>query len=198
MNYVQVNRDSFDLIDHFKTKYPQYSQLLENIESSLNLRLWHQLSDDLVSFSNKHELQNGTDLIELYNRVIISLEKAFNPMKLMLIIVNIVKNFSHNLNEALLFLESFEQRIDSKGEEYIYLLILKGECLLKLGKLYECEDIIKSTKAQLEKRFEVDQIIYSSFYKLSAYYYEKKGNYDDFYNNCLQYLGYMKDSVSLK
>lgn len=140
MNYVQVNKDSFDLITHFMNKYGQYIELLESIESNLNLRLWHQLSDDLISFSSKHELENGTDLIELYNRVIMSVEKAFNPMKLMILINNVIKNFNRkflflyffyfsllldNLEEALLFLDSISLRIDNKGEEYIYLQLLK-------------------------------------------------------------------------
>lgn len=103
MNYVQVNKDSFDLITHFMNKYGQYIELLESIESNLNLRLWHQLSDDLISFSSKHELENGTDLIELYNRVIMSVEKAFNPMKLMILINNVIKNF----NRKFLFLSFF-------------------------------------------------------------------------------------------
>jgi hypothetical protein len=77
----------------------------------------------------------------------------------------------------------------------MFLRILKGLCYLDLNRLYECEDIIKTLKNQLDKNFEVEQIIYSNFYKLSAYYYEKKENYDEFYNNSLQYLAYVKENV---
>lgn len=64
-----------------------------------------------------------------------------------------------------------------------------------MGKLYECEDIVKSLKIELEKRFEVDQLIYANFYKLSAKFYDYKQNYDEFYNTALQYLAYVKESV---
>jgi 26S proteasome regulatory subunit N9 len=50
-------------------------------------------------------------------------------------------------------------------------------------------------RSELEKRFEVDQIVYSSFYKLSMMYYKQKENYDEFYNNAIQYLAYVKDNV---
>jgi hypothetical protein len=94
MNYVQVGKESFDFIANLRNKYPQHSNLLDGIETSLNLRLWHQLSDDLITLSEKPEMQQGTDLIELYNAVVMNVEKAFNPMKLMILIQNVVNNFS--------------------------------------------------------------------------------------------------------
>jgi hypothetical protein len=99
------------------------------------------------------------------------------------------------MEEALLFLDNVETRLTSKGEEIFFLRVLKGFAYLHLNRLYECEDIIKNLKNQLEKSFEVDQIIYANFSKLAAYYYEKKENYDEFYNNSLQYLAYVKDNV---
>ena len=101
------------------------------------------------------------------------------------------------MHDALKFLDNVESRLETKGEESYFLQILKGFAYLDLDQLYECEDIIKSLKVQLEKTFEVDQLIYSNFSKLSAYYYEKKGNYDEFYNNSLQYLAYVKEHVSI-
>jgi hypothetical protein len=97
MSYVQISKESFDLLYNLRDKYPQYAKLIENIESGLNLRLWHQLSDDIIELSEKTELQRTTDLIDLYNRLIISVEKAFNPMKLMHLIQNIIKNYSSKI-----------------------------------------------------------------------------------------------------
>jgi len=93
MTYVQINKESFDLLAVFTNKYPQYNQLFESIEKSLNFRLWHQLSDDLIELTNKQDLQQSRDLIDLYNQLILSLEMVFNPLKLMLIVQNVVKNF---------------------------------------------------------------------------------------------------------
>jgi len=64
-----------------------------------------------------------------------------------------------------------------------------------MGKLYECEDVIKDVKHNLEKMFEVDPLVYSSLYQLSLEHCEKKENWDDFYNNSIQYLAYVKESV---
>jgi 26S proteasome regulatory subunit N9 len=63
--------------------------------------------------------------------------------------------------------------------------------------MYKCEELIKSVRSELEKRFEVDQIVYSSFYKLSLLYYKRKENFDEFYTNALQFLAYVKDNVRI-
>jgi hypothetical protein len=91
--YVYVTNEAFELLNILKSRYPQYSQLLDSIETNTNNRLWHQVCEDLIALSDKPELQKGDDLIKLYNGMIFNLESAFNPMKLMLLIQNIVKNF---------------------------------------------------------------------------------------------------------
>ncbi len=93
MTYVQINKESFDLLVVFRNKYPQFGQLFDTIEKGLNFRLWHQLSDGLLELTSKPDLQNSKDLIDLYNQMIMSLEMVFNPLKLMLIVQNVVKNF---------------------------------------------------------------------------------------------------------
>jgi len=68
--------------------------------------------------------------------------------------------------------------------------------LLDLNRLYDSEEVIISLKVTLAKMFDVDPIIYCNFYKLSATYYFKKKNHDEFYNHSLQYLAYVKDQVN--
>lgn len=97
MTYVQVSKESFDLLANFKTKYPQYSSIIDKCETGLNYRLWHELSDDLIELSNKPDLQSSTDLIDLYNQLIMNFEMVFNPMKLMVIVQNVVKNFESKI-----------------------------------------------------------------------------------------------------
>ena len=65
-----------------------------------------------------------------------------------------------------------------------------------MEKLYETEDTIKDIKRSLEKMFEIDPLIYSNLYRLSLEYSEKKGNWDEFYNNSIQYLAYVKENVN--
>ena len=93
-NYVYVTHESYEFLTVLKEKYPHYSDIVDTIALHLSHRLWNQLSDCLIIISEKKDLQQSTDLIELYNRLILHIESAFNPMKLMILIKNIVKNFS--------------------------------------------------------------------------------------------------------
>ena len=68
--------------------------MIESIESSLNLRLWNQLSDDLIILTSKEDLKISQDLIFLYNFFISNVERASNPIKLILIIQNVIKNYT--------------------------------------------------------------------------------------------------------
>jgi hypothetical protein len=98
MTYVQINKESFDLLAIFKTKYPHYEGLFDSIEKGLNFRLWNQLSDDLIELTNKSDMQQSRDLIDLYNQLIMTLEMVFNPLKLMILVQNVVKNFDCKQN----------------------------------------------------------------------------------------------------
>lgn len=93
-------------------------------------------------------------------------------------------------------MDNIESRLEKKGEEVLFMKSLRGLCYLKLNNMIESEAIIKTLKVELEKKFEVDQMIYSNYYLLSAKFYEIKKNYDEFYSSALQYLAYVNDNVN--
>ena len=137
---IDVPKESYEFIYSLRERYSQYSELFNEIELNLNNKLWNQISDSLILLSEKPELQESNDLIELYNRLVFFIEKTFNPMKLMILISNVIKNFSSKkllksdkLYEALYFLENIETRLDTKGEELIFLKSLKVSNLIKIG-----------------------------------------------------------------
>lgn len=198
MSYVQVSNKAFPFLDTLKYQYPSLNTLISEIQGELNLRLWHQLCQHLIELSENQELQSGTFLIEMYKSVVVSIEPAFNPMKIMLILKNVIKNFYGRLDEAIKFLEEVNQRLKLQGEECFFMQCLKAECLLGLNRLYDCNDILKEVKVSLEKLFDVDHIVYAYFYKLSALYFEKKENYDEFYNYALQFFAYCPEDTITK
>ena len=63
------------------------------------------------------------------------------------------------------------------------------------SKAEETLQIIKDSGKNIEKKSDLDPLIYSYFYKLSAKYYGFKKNYEEFYKNGLQYLAYTHESV---
>ena len=169
MNYVQVPNESYKLINIYKKKYPEQKNLFDEIEGNLTQRLWHQLADNLLLLSSLPELQKGTDLLEIYNGLIIFIESVFNPMKLLSLIKNLLTNFRGKMEEGLQFVENLEKKLKLKGEEVLYIKIIKGYCFFELGRKYELEDLMKAVEGEFENKSEIDPLVYSNFYKLATY-----------------------------
>ena len=53
-----------------------------------------------------------------------------------------------------------------KGEEKIFIKIIEGFCYLDLNKMYELEEIVKSTEQDFSSNIEIDSSLYAQYYKL--------------------------------
>ena len=191
INDVNVPNDSFKLIQNLSNKYPNLKTLLDDMDSNLNHCLWFQVSENLITLSRKPELQQTKDLIELYDGLVFFIEPTLNPMKYLEFIKNMLINYKDKMTDALTFVENIENKHKHyKGEEKIFIKIIKGFCYLDLNKMYELEEIVKSTEQDFSSNIEIDSSLYAQYYKLSSLYYEKKEDYDNFYNNTFQYLAY--------
>ena len=192
INDVNVPNDSFTLIQNLSKKYPELQNLFDDIDSNLNQKLWYQLSENLMTLSSNPKLQQSSDLIEIYNGLIFFIEPTLNPMKYLEFVKNMLNNYKGKTEEALKFVENIENSHKNKykGEEKIFIKILKGFCYYDLNRMYELEEIVKNTEQDFSGNIEIDSSLYSQYYKLSTLFYEKKQDYDNFYNNAFQYLAY--------
>ena len=115
---VNIPPDSFKLIAALSQKHPSLKSLFGEIDSNLNQRLYHQLSENIIRLSQSPEMQQGKDLIEFYNGVVFFIEPTLNPMKYLEYVQNMLHNYKDNMNEALQFVENIEMKHkDFKGEE---------------------------------------------------------------------------------
>ena len=188
---VNVPQDSFKLISSLSQKHPVLKSLFDEIDSNLNQHLWYQLSENIIVLSQNPEMQQSKHLIEFYNGVVFFIEPTLNAMKYLEYVQNMIQNYKDNIAEALTFLENIENKHkDFKGEEKIFIKIIKGFCYLDLNKMFELEEIVKSTKVDFSGKYEIEPSLYAQYYKLSTLFYEKKKDYDNFYDNAFQYLAY--------
>ena len=188
---INIPPDSFKLVSTLSQKHPSLKKLFDEIDSNMNQHLWYQLSENIITLSQNQELQQGNDLVEFYNGVVFFVEPTMNPMKYLEYVQNMLYNYKNKMSEALQFVENIENKHkDFKGEAKIAIKILKGFCYLELDKMYELEDIINTTEVDFTGKFEIESTLYAQYYKLSTLFYEKKKDYDKFYNNAFQYLAY--------
>jgi len=188
---VNIPPDSFKLVSSLSQKHPGLKSLFDEIDSNMNQHLWYQLSENIITLSQNPELQKGSDLIEFYNGVVFFIEPTLNPMKYLEYVQNMIYNYKDKMEEALRFVENIENmHKDYKGEEKISIKIIKGFCYLELNKMYDLEEILKTTEVDFTGKFEIESTLYAQYYKLSTLFYEKKNDYDNFYSNAFQYLAY--------
>ena len=188
---VNIPPDSFKLVSSLSQKHPELKSLFDEIDSNMNQHLWYQLSENIITLSQNQELQKGSDLIEFYNGVVFFIEPTLNPMKYLEYVQNMIYNYKDKMEEALRFVENIENmHKDYKGEEKISIKIIKGFCYLELNKMYDLEEILKTTEVDFTGKFEIESTLYAQYYKLSTLFYEKKNDYDNFYSNAFQYLAY--------
>jgi 26S proteasome regulatory subunit N9 len=188
---VNIPPDSFKLVSSLSQKHPSLKTLFDQIDSNMNQHLWYQLSENIIILSQSPELQQGKDLIEFYNGVVFFIEPTLNPMKYLQYVQNMLHNYKDRMDEALQFVENIEAKHkDFKGEEKIAIKIIKGFCYFELNKMYELEDIINSTEVDFSGKYEIESTLYAQYYKLCTLFYEKKNDYDKFYNSAFQYLAY--------
>lgn len=113
-----VPNDCFTLIKNLSEKYPSLKTIFDDIDSNLNQKLWYQLSENLITLSQKPELQQSNDLIELYNGLVFFVEPTLNPMKYLEFVQNMLNNYKDKMQEALTFVENIENTHKNfKGEE---------------------------------------------------------------------------------
>ena len=188
---VNIPADSFKLVSSLSEKHPSLKSLFDEIDSNMNQHLWYKLSENIITLSQSPELQQGKDLIEFYNGVVFFIEPTLNPMKYLQYVQNMLHNYKDRMDEALQFVENIEAKHKNfKGEEKIAIKIIKGFCYFELNKMYELEDILNSTEVDFSGKYEIESSLYAQYYKLCTIFYEKKNDYDKFYNSAFQYLAY--------
>ena len=69
---------------------------------------------------------------------------------------------------------------------------------LKNNNLEQGLQTIRTIAKKVEKSGELHPLVYSAFYLLQAEYSAIKKNYEEFYQNALQYLAYTPEEVSIK
>ena len=94
--------------------------------SHISHRLWHQLTDQVLAYSNERVFDEGTDLIDLYNTLVKDVVTRVNPLKYSLITVNASKQFT-DLEEAIRFLEAAKGRLAGKQDATFICQIAQAE-----------------------------------------------------------------------
>ncbi|KAK9463673.1 uncharacterized protein V1516DRAFT_668415 [Lipomyces oligophaga] len=154
-------------------------------------RLWHQLTDMLVSFFAKPE--SAPLRRRLYTQFVCSFEGKINQLKLVALGLAASATISDK-TEALDFMNELAGKVDdpTSKDAYAYALIETARVKLQLGDLEGARSTIDSANGILEKFDTIDSVINAAFYSVSADYYKVKADFAAYYRSSLRYLACIK------
>lgn len=73
---------------------------------------------------------------------------------------------------------------------------IRGTAYVLAGDFEKAVDILREAEVKLRAMYNLDKIVYSTFFRAKTIYYFKKNDYEQFYQNSLQYLAYTDTKVS--
>ena len=158
-------------------------------------RLWHDLTAPILQYVTTLEKEQPNQvLIDFYNLFIGDLEAKINYLKYARMVVICSRKYMKK-EEANEFLKKISERLRVEREAQLLIEIEMAANLLFMGKLVECGDELIKLKSEIEKFQSPDIIIYSEFYKAYALYFDRRRDYEQFYQYALQYLAYTPESI---
>ncbi|KAM5138484.1 26S proteasome non-ATPase regulatory subunit 13 [Mantella aurantiaca] len=166
---------------------PETAAVWHRMEELYNKKLWHQLTLQLLDFVLDPECVKGDGLIKLYENFISDFEHRINPLSLVEIILNVVRQMT-DPTVALNFLEKTREKVKSSDEAVILCRTAIGALKLNIGDLQATKETIEGVEEMLGALPGVTSV-HSRFYDLSSKYYQTIGNHASYYKDALRFLG---------
>lgn len=179
MNYLTEKKNS-----------GQLAQEWAELEELYSKKLWHQLTLKVLELVYRPELQQGLQLVEMYEKFISDFEHRINPLSLVEICLPIVRQFQDSAI-AINFLTKLREKVKHEMEAQVLISTAIGAIYLEQKNLDQAKKFVEETDGQLNQ---IDGVtsVHARFYELASNYYRTVGNHFEYYKNALRYLGCIK------
>ncbi|XP_066584466.1 26S proteasome non-ATPase regulatory subunit 13-like [Prorops nasuta] len=158
------------------------------LEELYNKRLWHQLTLKLQVFVKHSSLQNGDNLVQLYNNFLSTFENKINSLSLVEILAHVITQFNDK-QEAIKFLEKAETKVKNNNEAVALCKVLSGQIWLdKLNNHEQTKRIIDEVETMLDNADGITSV-HGRYYLLASRLYRLQGKHAEYYRTALRYLG---------
>ncbi|CAG8534733.1 24828_t:CDS:2 [Cetraspora pellucida] len=185
---MDVDQNPTMVLNELRKQCPsELQEYLNTFEDLYDRKLWHQLTLKIEEFFT--EPTSGPYQIQLFQHFISDWESKMNKLKLVKLGLCVAKQFS-DYNEALAFLTSLVEKVDTTETRDAYVLAVTETAYIKL-RLFDLEGT-KTAMDECEKILDtfdsVETVIHASFYRVCADFYKAKAEYAQYYKNALLYL----------
>lgn len=176
------------VLDQHAQNYPELDGKIHQLRLLYSSKLWHELSERLLDYIEEPKLQQGDSLIRLYEGFVREFESKIDPLKLAQIVTT-ASDFFISSQKGIEFLTEVDKRV-KEDQAKMLLTIKMGSLALKSNNIEEGLQTIRTMAKRVEKSGDLHPLVHSAFHLLQAEYCAIKKNYEEFYQNALQYLAY--------
>eukprot|EP00062_Callorhinchus_milii_P026204 gi/632988047/ref/XP_007882893.1/ PREDICTED: 26S proteasome non-ATPase regulatory subunit 13-like [Callorhinchus milii] len=165
----------------------ELGQEWHTLELLYSKKLWHQLTMRVQNFVQNPCFASGDGLIKLYENFISEFEHRVNPLSLVEIVLNVVRQMT-DPNQAVKFLDDTKDKVKPSDEAVILCKTAIGALKLNVGDLPVTKKTVEDVEEMLTKLPGVTSV-HGRFYDLSSKYYQIVGNHASYYKDALRFLG---------
>ena len=164
--------------------------LLSDIIILKTQKLYHQLSDKILSLIVQPEFKEGDELIQMYKVFLKDLEVRLKPLKMAEILVLVSSQFK-SVKDGVQFLTDKGKNIMNVSKP-AKCLITSVIALLYVfdNQLEKAKTLIEECSVVIDNQLGLDSIVFSRYYQVVSVYYKELLRAGDFYKSALLYLAY--------
>ena len=175
------------LFDEHLVKFPQLAEQINSLKTYYSTKLWHQMTDILLSYVKDTAFDSsgdGNELIDMYNKLVLKMNYRLDPLKYALITISCSRQFE-SIEDSIKFLEEAKDRLRLKHDALKMLSIAQADKKLSLGKHHDCFEDLNLIKMEIEQQSDVEAKVYASLAQVYSLYYKRKDDHENYYKSCL-------------
>ena len=152
------------LFDEHIAKFPALTETIQSLKTLYHQKLWHQMTDILISYVKNTAFDSsgdGNELIDLYNKLILKMNYRSDPLKYALITISCSRQFE-SIEDSIKFLEECKERLRQKHDALKMICIAQADKKLSLGKHHDCFEDLNLIKMEIEQQSDVEAKVYAA------------------------------------
>lgn len=180
-----------DLLSSAVTPDAQTSDLVNRLRLLHQKRFWYEFSEVLSQLIYQHPQFDSRPLIEA---TIEELSVYNDPVFIVELVDVFLTRWAPPTFDAQIKLINRAREIFGRNEVALqFLSILEAKSRLANNDFEKGLEIEKKAEAAVEAMREVPKVVYAALQEIRAYYYWKKGDYDNYYAAAIKWLAYLDD-----
>ncbi|KAH8590921.1 hypothetical protein B0O99DRAFT_633814 [Bisporella sp. PMI_857] len=161
--------------------------LVFSFEDLWERKLWHQLTDALVTYFNHEE--SAAQRLPFYRSFILTFADKINQLRLVTLALRAAEQCKDS-QERLSFLTAVANKVNKPNSQdaYVYATVAVAKVKLELKDPEGARKELDKSEKVLDSFDSVETIVHAAFYRVNAEYYQSKHEFASYYRNALLYL----------